>query len=359
MDPLTEIEWESCMIAPGRDAEVEQYVRTTMGMVPPLAPYFYGRPWIVRTIVGFDGSQLALRHVDDDFARLIGLVVAQENSCRFCYAASRALLKLFGYRDVRIQRIEQNLQTAELSTRVRVGLEFARRVARANPLPGSSERRKLLDAGYSPDGIGELAFLAGVNVFYNRLATLPAVPTESVERMARSWWLPILRPILARLMRPRRPTPAAEGAAYDGPFAYLVNALGALPIGATLADRLRDAWTSPTLSQRTKALLFAVVARGLDCPISEREAERVLASEGVPPAETTSILEHLASPALDAVEALLVPYARETIWFRPAQIQRRTRTLHASLPAEQLLEAIGIVSLANAVCRMNVVLAGG
>ena len=100
-----------------------------------------------------------------------------------------------------------------------------------------------------------------------------------------------------------------------------------------------------------------MVARGLGCLISEREATRLLALEGVETDAIDATLAHLASPLLDPVEAAIVPFARETIWYRPAQIQRRARALCAQLSREQFLELVGIVALANAVCRMNAVVA--
>jgi hypothetical protein len=46
---------------------------------------------------------------------------------------------------------------------------------------------------------------------------------------------------------------------------------------------------------------------------------------------------------------------RETLWYEPAVLQRRTRALRDSLTQEQLIEAIGVASLANGLCRMAAV----
>jgi alkylhydroperoxidase family enzyme len=145
--------------------------------------------------------------------------------------------------------------------------------------------------------------------------------------------------------------------AHTGPYRYLVDAFSGLAPAAALSAALSEAWDSPVLPRRTKAFAFAVVARGLGCPLSEREATRLLTAEGVAPAEIEATLAHLASPGLDPIEAAVVPFARETVWYRPAQIQRHARTLRAQLTHDQFLELIGIVSLANAVCRMSAVVA--
>ena len=55
-------------------------------------------------------------------------------------------------------------------------------------------------------------------------------------------------------------------------------------------------------------------------------------------------------------EARLVPFARETVRYQPAAIQRRMRELARGLSPEEVLEAVGIAALANAVCRMSVVI---
>jgi hypothetical protein len=38
-------------------------------------------------------------------------------------------------------------------------------------------------------------------------------------------------------------------------------------------------------------------------------------------------LAHQASPALDPVESVLVAFARETLWYQPAPLQRRAQSI--------------------------------
>jgi hypothetical protein len=49
---------------------------------------------------------------------------------------------------------------------------------------------------------------------------------------------------------------------------------------------------------------------------------------------------------------MVVPFARETIRYRPVQVQRHARQLAAALERGQLVELIGIAALANAVSRL-------
>ena len=59
--------------------------------------------------------------------------------------------------------------------------------------------------------------------------------------------------------------------------------------------------------------------------------------------------------AAEPREAVLVPFARETIWYDAAPIQRRAREVQQAIGHEEFLEAIAVVSLANAICRLSVV----
>jgi hypothetical protein len=99
--------------------------------------------------------------------------------------------------------------------------------------------------------------------------------------------------------------------------------------------------------------MLAVVARGLACEVCALEVGEALHGEGLTEAALTQVLTHLDAPELDPVERLLVPFARETIWYEPASVQRRARALRDRLSGPQLLEAIGVAALANGLCRMG------
>jgi hypothetical protein len=81
----------------------------------------------------------------------------------------------------------------------------------------------------------------------------------------------------------------------------------------------------------------------------------LLEGTGLAPAEIEPILTHLGSPALDPIEAAIVPFARGTIRGRPTQLQQRTRALRERLRSEEIVEAVGVCALANAICRLGVV----
>ena len=117
---------------------------------------------------------------------------------------------------------------------------------------------------------------------------------------------------------------------------------------------LDEVWAADAISDRCPPLVFAVVARALDCPELEHEATRLLVERDLPGQEVERVLTHLSSPALTDLERDLVSLARETVWGQPAQIQPKLHRLKDRLTREQLLEFAGMAALANAVCRLSV-----
>jgi alkylhydroperoxidase family enzyme len=350
---IREMEWERPLVEPRRDAEIEQWARQQGGNLYPLR-FFAACPWFARGMVRL--SALELAHLDYDLANVTVLVVSQDNSCRFCYAGARLLLRVTGMSDAEIDGLEGDLVSAELEPKRRLGLEFARRLSRSNPPPSAADVQALREAGFSREELLELAFVTAQYVIINRATTLLALPPERVERMDRGWIVRLLRPLLSRSLKKRwvRRRPVFLSAEQKrGPFASVVEGLDGLPGAPTLRGILDEAWSSPLLTTRARSLAFAVVARGLGGERVEREALALLAGEGFDRSAAEQVLSHLASPALDRVESALLPFVRETIWYEPGPLQRRTRALRDLLSEEELLEAIGIASFANGVCRLS------
>ena len=169
MTLLHGIEWEAPPIEPYRDPDAEALMGKKYGFVMDSVAFYSRSLWIVRSQVRFDLQRDVLVQVDVDLAEIIGLVVSQDDTCRFCYAAWRALLRFQGYGESRIERLEENVAAA-LSPSDRVAVDFARRVSRANPIPSRAEWKPLEASGIEPGAIKDLAFLAALNVYYNRRA---------------------------------------------------------------------------------------------------------------------------------------------------------------------------------------------
>jgi AhpD family alkylhydroperoxidase len=357
---LADVEWDACVLEPHRDRELEAYVRRGFGTVPSSVAYFTPVPWVVRAMAEMSPAGSPLLHVDSVLADLIGLVVSQDNSCRYCFGVQRLLLRVHGVPDARIAKLEQGFLDAEIDPRAKAGLDFARRLSRAAPPASASDTQALRAAGWSSEAIRELAFHSVFTVYMNRLMTTAAIPFGPVEGLADFWPIRVLAPVMRFASRRRERKALARAAQLPpdrtrGPWAYLVAGLEGLSSARALRETLDAALASPVLPRRAKALIFAVVARGLDDPLAAREAGALLEETGLTPSEAEPILTHLGSPRLDAIENALVPFARGTIRGRPLQLQQRTRALLEVLSPEQIIEAVAVSALANAVARLGVV----
>ncbi len=198
--------------------------------------------------------------------------------------------------------------------------------------------------------------MAAYAVCANRVTTLPAFPLELVEEFTKRWWVRLLRPLLARLVRTQRKPGVREFLSPEhktGPYSYLVLALDGLPVARVLRELVDTAWASRVLAPRTKALVFAIVARGVGSLRAEREAIQLLAEQGLAGDQIEVILSHLSSPLLDPAEKVMLPLARESIRYDHAQIQRQALAVSKELTQEQFVELIGVIGLANLVCRLE------
>lgn len=85
------------------------------------------------------------------------------------------MMRMQGFSEARILELEERRFAARLDPREMLALELARRISRADPRV-REERERLRAGGWGEEAIRELAFLAAANVYYNRIATLPALP---------------------------------------------------------------------------------------------------------------------------------------------------------------------------------------
>jgi AhpD family alkylhydroperoxidase len=355
---LADLAWEDCVLEPRRDRALEAFARQKQGMPNPTIRYFASVPWVARAIVDLHPEYGLLQRLDHGVADLVSLIVSQENSCRFCYSAVRTLLWAQGMSKTRIDRIEQDLARGDLPPRTLAAIAFGRAQSRSGPPAAHAACEALRAAGIDNDELKEIAYAVAVTDFNNRVSTIPAIPTRPLERMPEQWHMRLLRPLVGRMLNSRRRMggPAALEHVGDHPYAHLVAAYDGSPIAPALARTLEGMWASEQLTRRCKLLMLAVIARGLSCDGCARELAPALVSQGLDGAALDRILTHLDGPELDDVERRLVPFARETIWYEPARIQRRARALREELSEPQFVEAIGVAALGNGLCRMGAIL---
>jgi alkylhydroperoxidase family enzyme len=134
----------------------------------------------------------------------------------------------------------------------------------------------------------------------------------------------------------------------------LDNALDGRPVAPRLRRAIDVCLRGSSLEPRTTALVFAVVARGIGCGLSEREACALLVAAGLPADDIESALAHLAAPSLTPLDRAAAALARDSIWPQPAALQRHARAVRPLVTRQQFVDLIGTAALANACCRLAV-----
>ena len=348
------MQWAECLLPPAdMPPALVKEIRAIVGRGPALVHRLGHAPWVVRTVARIIDGRSA--YLSPALAERIGLVVAQDNSCRYCYGMQRSLLRIAGRSEAEIDRIVRDSMVVDLSPTERAAVDYARRLSRCSPRPGPADLQKVVAAGVDPGAAVEIAAMVMEGSFMNRLATLAALPPEPLEALTQATYFRFIRPFIALGFRKRPARPQAPPA-NEGACARIVAALGDSPWARVVRVTIDEACASPILPMRTKALILAVVARALDCSYGEREARALLGREGFTAAEVDQVLETLSSPRLDAREARVVPFARETVRYQPAVIQARVREICRDLSPAEMTELFGTISLANGICRLSALL---
>src|SRR5262249_7227335 len=151
--------WSDCLVpavtpSESLQAEVAGILRVNRGS--NWLNYMAPAPWLARAQARLNLDNLPVAFISIELADLIALVVGGANSCRCCYAITRAFLRVMGRRDEEIERLERGLDVENFSARDKLALELTRKLTRANPRVGASDWRALLDAGFSRDELGEI-----------------------------------------------------------------------------------------------------------------------------------------------------------------------------------------------------------
>ena len=358
MARMSEIDWEPCLLTQHPAPELERRFAQETGRSGEMMRFFAASPWaadaLVRVSVQIDTTVTVDPHLVDQ----AGLVVSQDNSCRFCFGMQRAFLRVLGMSENRIARLEQDLLTGDFSPRERAALEFARRLSQSKPVATLADLEPMIENGFAPEAIVEFAGLVGLHLFMNRMATFVALPPQRFEQLPDTWWARLFRPLIAtrfRGMRRKAKPVALLDIERSGPLSPVINALDGLPMARELRIIVDRLWGASALPPRTVTMLFAVIARALGSARCEGEAVKMLLDGGMPQADIEQILTHLSSPVLSDIERHLVPLARETVWYQPAVIQRRCAEVQRDLSPAEFLDFCGAAALLNMLCRLGVI----
>jgi hypothetical protein len=116
---------------------------------------------------------------------------------------------------------------------------------------------------------------------------------------------------------------------------------------------LDAAWDFDAIPRRTKALVAAVIARGLGDDLVLSEAWALAHENGVDAKDFDDALAHFTAAGLLEKEKMAIAFARETIWYEPAPMQRRTApSWTISKPRNYSIRRLA--SFANLIARLGV-----
>jgi alkylhydroperoxidase family enzyme len=354
---LHEIDWcDVPLLKPMPDLAWERQSTKRLGFCSNIAKYLTPVRWMLQADELMHAR--VTPNVPLNLGKLISLVVAMDSSCRHCYGAFRSMLKIMGYSEATIRHLEESFAVDGLSEKERAALEFARKVSHSAPRPSADDLQNLKALGYSSVEIAELAYLSANNASANRLATLLALPPDPLEEIEANWFDKMKRPFTRKdFMAALSPIFKVDGPpAYSGPGERVLRVFEESPARAALATVLSGAWESPITSRQVKALIFGVVARGLGCAGCEAEAAEALKKEGWTTTEIKQVMTHLNSDRLEPFELKVLSFARETVRYQTRRIQEIAQRFAAGLEREVLVEVVGLVSYANGLARLSILL---
>lgn len=356
--PPTEDEWGMPLVAPQSDPEIERAFRRRMGMVSGAVPYVVPHPWLYRPFLYLAAPTLVA--IDDDYTAALSFIIARDNSCRFCYSTFRTLLRLANYSASDLKDLEAHFSMRDVCEREEWGLRLAVRLSRGKDVPEAVAQ--LQERGASSTLIREVAGISVLNLMSNRIGTTLSIPVNTFEEMADQWYLGPWRQVAVPLLRWAEylrmgPEPLLEEAE-EGLLGRWLCVLRGTPVGQVIQEMTAH-WLTPDrpFSIRTKLLMLAVVARGLSATEMETHLQTHLETQhDLSPTEFETAVDHLGGSTVSETEQRLLQLARASIRYDFGPIKRIARECTADLGRAGTLEAIGSISIANALARLEMLL---
>ena len=96
MAAMKDIEWLPPLLPRHADAARAARLRQQTGRGHPGAEYLMASDWLPEANADLNLRLFTRVDLDHALADLVGLTVSQENSCRYCFAATRTLLIMVG-----------------------------------------------------------------------------------------------------------------------------------------------------------------------------------------------------------------------------------------------------------------------
>jgi len=354
-ESVIDLEWGDPVIPLVENTKWKAEVKKRLGYIPDALIRVSESQWLRETFLNI--LLVKVKEFPSHLSDIGGLVISQENACRFCYGVARAQMKVFGYSDKMIAGIEQDMLMSELDQKDRAFISFCRSLARSNPRPTKAERDNLLDVGFSRLEVSEIALYIAKYCFTNRVATfISSPPMYEFERLSDSLLGRLLRPLIARKLRLKVWSSDKPIDEYHGPFSNVIKGLDGIPAAVIFREGLEGAFSSNVLSNELKIMMFGVVARSLGCSFCQKTTKKMAMDLGFSEEEFENSLSTLASSRINAQEQKILVWTRETVQYKTESMQKFLNALAMDVEANVLLEAIGVAALANSIVRLGVLL---
>src|SRR5688572_4975128 len=146
---IEQLRWAEPLTPETHDPVWEEELRGLLGgYLPSSLLRIASSAWVRRAYL--DCVRVPISSLARSEVELAGLVTSQENACRYCYGSARVRMKMIGFTDEMIDRIERNVQLVEAEPRERELVQFARNLARSKPRPSRQARERMREVGFSP-----------------------------------------------------------------------------------------------------------------------------------------------------------------------------------------------------------------
>jgi alkylhydroperoxidase family enzyme len=358
MPPLrpSDIPWNEPILPPPVPIPRELAALGRAAYGPAAWPASFGHaPWFQRS--AFEIAIVTTMYSQDELANLLHLVIAQDNSCRFCYGTSRFILRSLGYSEETVRALEHDLLDAGLDPKLVAALEYARDLSRASPRPGAARFDALVAAGWPEARVRQLAGDVALWVFAIRITTLFAVPpVDIVERAQDRWFAPLMHLVGRLMVALERPPPIEPCRLPVGDVEAVVAGLGDGPMAHATRRLLTEAFgpRPGPLPLRTRLVVGAVIGRAIGCEAGQRALTAVVAADGIDAARVERMLATLDADWLDDRERGLVSVARDTVRPHLPTVQQRMAEAKSRLSDAEFVDFVGVASAANALARLTV-----
>lgn len=101
---------------------------------------------------------------------IIAAYVSGLNACSFCYRGHKAIAEIFGVEEGLIDRLVEDLDSAELSPKMKAALEYARKLTETPAKMVQADAEALYAAGWDEAALMNIVEVTAVFAMYNRIA---------------------------------------------------------------------------------------------------------------------------------------------------------------------------------------------